>query len=111
MVPANLDHLLADAGYKLVFPEDLRITDGRRNRGPLHSYLHADKNVISPRSLPFTIDTRHLSPRMYLNALSWDGKAWAGEGGNIYSPSENVRSWWGADWYNDPLNAGYPVAD
>ncbi|KKL12828.1 hypothetical protein LCGC14_2531840 [marine sediment metagenome] len=41
----------------------------------------------------FTIDTRHLSPQMYLNALLWDGKAWSGEGDNIYSPSENVRSW------------------
>ena len=41
----------------------------------------------------FTIDTRHLSHQMYLNALSWDGKAWSGEGDNIYSPSENVRSW------------------
>ncbi|KKL45177.1 hypothetical protein LCGC14_2358290 [marine sediment metagenome] len=58
----------------------------------------------------FTTDTRHLSHQMYLNALSWDGKAWAGEGGNIYSPSENVRSWvpW-TKWHDDPLNAGYPT--
>ena len=66
------------------------------------------KELLMPRC--FTVDTIHLSRRMYLNALSWDGKAWNGEGGSIYSPSENVRSWWGAEWHNDPLNAGYPVA-
>lgn len=33
-----------------------RITDGRRNRGPLHSYLRVDRSVIESQPTPISDD-------------------------------------------------------